>query len=137
MRFIMSEEILENVYSKISSLTNIHEDGEFVTFRDNHFEVILTQGDKAYNGIRLSVSAVNSNVLSGDINLVVYSTKTALKTLSELHKNDKMNLQYIMYIPDGSDRFEVFNGEVTLNDITFDASYNSQQSNTFTMRFTL
>lgn len=136
MRFIMDKEILENVYSKINSLTDSHEDGEFTTFNDNHFEVILTQGDKAYNGIRLSVSAVNASVLSGDINLVVYSTKTALNTLSELHKNDKMNLQYIMYNPDGSDRFEVFNGKVTLNDIVFETSYNSQNSNTFTMKFT-
>lgn len=132
MRFITDKEILKNVYSKI----NNHEDSDFTTFKDNHFEVILTKDDKAYNEIRLSVLAVNANVLSGDIDLVVYSTKAALNTLSELHKNDNMNLQYIMYNPDGSDRFEVFNGEVTLNDVVFKASSNSQDGNTFTMKFT-
>lgn len=137
MKFITNKEILENVYSKINNIADNSEDGKFTTFRDNHFEVILTKDDRAYDEIRLSVLAVNANVLSGNIDLVVYSTKTALNTLSELHKNDKLNLMYIMYNPDASDRFEVFNGEVTLNDIIFEASYNSKQSNTFTMRFTL
>lgn len=139
MRYITSKEIFESVYSKsiANNTTDNSEDGKFTTFRDNHFEVILTKDDRAYDEIRLSVLAVNANVLSGNIDLVVYSTKTALNTLSELHKNDKLSLLYIMYNPDASDMFEVFNGEVTLNDIIFEASYNSKQSNTFTMRFTL
>lgn len=137
MKFITSKEIFENVYSKSNNTIDNSDDGKFVAFRDNHFEVILTKDDRAYDEIRLSVLAVKANVLSGNIDLVVYSTKTALNTLSELHKNDKINLRYIMYNPDASDMFEVFNCEVTLSDIVFEASYNSKQSNTFTMRFTL
>ena len=98
---------------------------KYEVFRKNHFEVFTTDPaeNKTYDDLRLCAYSIDVNLYSGKIVFKVYATKNTLEIISKFRPHQKLNLKYMMYNPDGSNKFVAYDDAVYIEDITFSSKY--------------
>lgn len=98
---------------------------KYEVFRKNHFEVFITDPveSKAYDDLRLCAYSIDVNLYSGKIVFKVYATKNTLEIISKLRPHQKLNLKYMMYNPDNSNKFVAYDDAAYIEDIIFSSKY--------------
>ena len=96
-------------------------------FRKNHFEVLFTDynhvTDFDEDALRLAIADVSLNRFTGKISIYMFATKDVLTFVDGLCENKKLHLKYIMYSPDGSNKYIAFDDDVKVKDVVFASSY--------------
>ena len=100
----------------------------YETFRVNHFEVYITElgnDNITYNAdaLRLFVSNVKLNKLSGEVVVDMYACEDVFLFTDSLYMNEKLHLKYLVYNNDGSDVHTVFNNDVRVKDVELYSDY--------------
>jgi hypothetical protein len=100
----------------------------YETFRVNHFEVFITElgnDNITYNAdaLRLFVSNVKLNKLSGEVVVDMYACEDVFLFTDSLYMNEKLHLKYLVYNNDGSDVHTIFNNDVRVKDVELYSDY--------------
>lgn len=100
----------------------------YEAFKVNHFEVFITElgnDNITYNtdALRLFVSNVKLNKLSGEVVVDMYAGDDVFLFTDSLYMNEKLHLKYLVYNDDGSDVRTVFNDDVKVKDVELYSDY--------------
>lgn len=100
----------------------------YETFKVNHFEVFITElgnNNITYNtdALRLFVSNVKLNKLSGEVVVDMYACEDVFLFTDNLYTSEKLHLKYIVYSDDGSDVHTIFNNDIRVKDVELYSDY--------------
>lgn len=104
------------------------EDKNLDVFRNNHFEVTITDCDSnvEYEPIRLAAECVESHYLTGSITLSVYAIKDALDCIANnFYLNKKVHVTHTLFSDDCKLKFMAFDADVYVKDVKFSSNYST------------
>ena len=101
------------------------EDKNLEVFRNNHFEVTITDCDSKaeYEPIRLAAECVESHYLTGCVTLSVCDLKNALDCIANnFYLNKKVHVTHTLFSDDGKLKFMAFDADVYVKDVQFSSN---------------
>ena len=108
-------------------------------YKPNHFEVVFYSYDE--NGKeelvdKLRTSTYKATILkiAGKMSIYLHATPCVLDYLNTINEGHKFHIKYVLYKPDGSDKFVLADDIVKLTEISCESLCYDDDSNCLTIR---